>query len=96
MALKYGALDQTHIANALGGQMGATLFTDTTARTPGTGNFWIALIVLTDAVFTLLTNDVGLDGNAITGVTFPKGSLIYGRFTAITLASGSLWALRGN
>ncbi len=64
----------------------ATLVTDTTAVT---GSF-IAFQVLTDAVFTVLTGLTVNTGSTIGGGTFPKGSVIFGNFTAATLASGSI------
>ena len=61
----------------------ATLETGTTALT---GN-WSAIAILTDAVCTTLT---GMNGDALTAITFPKGLTIYGNFTAVTLESGKI------
>lgn len=48
---------------------------------------------LTDTVFATLTNTLG-SGDAITGVTLPAGTLLYGKFTAITLTSGAIAAYK--
>lgn len=62
----------------------ATLETGTTAH----ANLQcFAITFVTDTVFTTLT---GLSGDAVASVTFPAGLTIYGNFTAITLASGSV------
>jgi hypothetical protein len=86
-------LDATMAQNAELGLCGTTLFSDTTARVAGDSDFWCELVCLTDTTFTLLTM-LNHDGTAYTGVTFPKGSVIKGQFIAITLATGSIWALR--
>ena len=58
--------------------------------TPVTGVdvFWIT--VLADTVFTTLTGMAGFSVTGMTGVTFTAGSSIAGRFSAITLTSGSI------
>ena len=52
-----------------------------------TGN-WIEIRVLTTAVFTTLTGNLTNVGST----SFPAGTVINGRFTTITLASGSVVA----
>jgi hypothetical protein len=54
---------------------------------PVTGN-WTEIRVITAAVFTTLTGNVTNVGST----SFPVGAVISGRFTAITLASGSVVA----
>jgi len=66
---------------------GSTFFNDTTART---GN-WYAIQVLATAVFTLLT-DSTRTGTAISTFSFPAGTIFFGNFSAITLASGTIIA----
>ncbi len=61
----------------------ATLETGTSVLTGS----WNAIYTLTDTVFTTLT---GLNGDSVSGVTFPANRMIYGNFTAVTLASGSV------
>jgi hypothetical protein len=60
-----------------------TLVTDTTAQT---GLKCFCVQVVADAVFTTLT---GLTGSPA-GVTFTAGSLLWGNFSAVTLASGKV------
>jgi hypothetical protein len=55
--------------------------------TPVTGN-WTEIRVITATVFTTLTGNVTNVGST----SFPVGAVINGRFTAITLASGSIVA----
>ncbi len=52
-----------------------------------TGN-WIEIRVLTTCVFTTLTGNLTNVGST----SFPAGTIINGRFTTITLASGSVVA----
>ena len=52
-----------------------------------TGN-WIEIRVLTTAVFTTLTGNLTNVGST----SFPAGTYLNGRFTTITLASGSVVA----
>jgi hypothetical protein len=54
---------------------------------PVTGN-WTEIRVITATVFTTLTGNVTNVGST----SFPVGAVISGRFTAITLASGSVVA----
>lgn len=71
------------------GEAGCVYETGTTAIT---GDF-CAIQVLTDAVFSLLTNTVG-GGDAITGVTLLAGTTLFGKFMAFTLASGAVCAYK--
>jgi len=66
---------------------GSTFFNDTTART-GT---WYCIQVLAATVFTTLT-DSTRGGTAISTFSFPAGTIFFGNFTAITLASGTIIA----
>lgn len=61
----------------------STLETGTSALT-GT---WTAIQMVEATVFTTLT---GLGGDSSGGVSFPAGMVIYGSFTAVTLASGKV------
>jgi len=71
------------------GAYGSTYINDTAANT----GKWYCIIPNTDAKFTLLT-DANRDGDTLEGDTFPAGYPIYGAFTAITLASGSVVAYK--
>ena len=71
------------------GQKGAILLTDTTAIT---GTFR-KIQALTATAFTTLTSDVTKNGAASAAVaadfgTLAAGHTLYGKFTAVTLASG--------
>ena len=70
------------------GQDGVTNLTDTT---PDTGS-WHAVQVLADAVFTTIA-ETGADGS-LAGVTILAGTILVGRFTALTLASGKARAYK--
>ena len=80
------------------------------AITPTSGNVWIAITMLTDTVFdsgsglvaesaTTYVNTEGIGAGAaglvVDSVTFPKGVTIYGRWTEIDVASGTIAAYQG-
>jgi len=67
------------------GGKGGVLFTSTTARN---GNFY-AIQILTATVFNTSGTVGNLTGDALTGVSFPAGTVIYGGWTSIQLVSGS-------
>ena len=62
-----------------------TLITDTVALT---GN-WCAILIVETTVFTVLTGTIGLQG-AYASAAFTPGQVLYGNFTAVTLASGAV------
>jgi hypothetical protein len=70
------------------GQVGSTLITSTSAVT---GKF-IGFLCLTDT--TLTSIKAQLSGDSYSGVTFPKGAYIPLPFESITLATGSVLAVR--
>ena len=83
------------------GQAGSILETGTTAVS---GKKIVAITFLEDAVFTLLTPESGTslyignsnnNGDSTASVTFPQGVTIFGRWSAFTLASGSVIAYLG-
>tara|TARA_R110000744_G_scaffold375109_1_gene488375 strand:+ start:822 stop:1121 length:300 start_codon:yes stop_codon:yes gene_type:complete len=83
------------------GQAGSILETGTTAVS---GKKIVAITFLEDAVFTLLTPESGTslyignsnnNGDSTASVTFPQGVTIFGRWSAFTLASGSVVAYLG-
>jgi len=63
---------------------GGVVINDTTATT---GNFG-AIQVINDAVFTLLTAPEYTNPADLYVITIAAGTVLYGRFTAVTLASG--------
>jgi len=70
----------------LAGDDGGNYIADTTVTTGD----WFAIYAITDATFTTLTSD-NLTGT-LTGITLSKGMTLHGRFSAITLAGGSVIA----
>jgi hypothetical protein len=70
--------------NVLDGCLGGVIISNTTA----TKGSWSAIQVISDAVFTLLTGNV----TGYASVTIPAGTVLFGRFSAITLASGTVLA----
>ena len=79
----------------LGGK-GFDIITDTNAHTPGTGYCYVLLDFKTDTVFSAYTVDstAPIDGTLL-GVTWKTPGSICGKFTSVTLTSGSVIAYRG-
>lgn len=73
--------DKTIVNNNLNGGQVIT----GTGVTPGN---WTEIRVLTTCVFTTLTGNLSNVGST----SFPAGTILNGRFTTITLASGSVVA----
>ena len=73
-----------NIKSSSGASNGGTVYSDTSAHT-GT---WFRVDALADAVFTTLTGNV----SGIGSTTLKAGQSLYGSFTAITLASGTVVA----
>tara|TARA_R100000278_G_scaffold57097_2_gene47075 strand:+ start:2360 stop:2692 length:333 start_codon:yes stop_codon:yes gene_type:complete len=84
------------------GQAGTAYISDTNTYTPPTGSVVVAIQTLgDDAVLTTDTTTEsgqyvspsvagpGTNGNALSTLTIPAGSTIYGRFTAVDLSSGT-------
>lgn len=69
------------------GYSGGVLINTTTPAKSGT---FFAIQVITNAVFTTLTGNLSGDGYG--GQTFPAGTVIYGSFTSVQLASGCVIA----
>ena len=72
------------------GSLGGQYIADTDATTPATGFKFVAIQVITACTITLVGNITG-----ITTVALPAGTIIYGRYTSLTLASGSVIAYNG-
>jgi hypothetical protein len=69
---------------------GGKYISSTDATTPSTGYVFNAIQVITDCVITCVGNITG-----ITSVSLTAGTIIYGRYTSITLSSGSVIAYYG-
>jgi hypothetical protein len=80
----------TKLSEMLGAD-GSKRITTTDATTPDVGKVFIAIQVSEDAVFTTLTGNMANSA----GLTLLAGTIVYGRFTAITLASGKVIAYMG-
>lgn len=76
------------------GQLGSSFFNDTGAHTGS----WGIIYALSDATFTTLTAGKLADGKTacmsgtLSSITLKAGQSLYGLFTAITLAGGSVIA----
>ena len=73
-----------------------------------TGTTWVALQIIDDATFTTLTQesnrwfgsatgatDLDSNGDTTSGITFPSGMTIYGRWAKFNLAGGTVIAYLG-
>jgi hypothetical protein len=81
------------VTRSTNGMNGFEFITDTQAHA---GNFVKLQIITTTviAAYTALAN-APVTGNTLTGVSIPAGTIIGGRFSSITLTSGSLIAYKG-
>ena len=66
---------------------GGQIISDTSETTPDAGYVFTAIQVITDASITAVGNVTGLSTLSVTA-----NNIIYGTFTSITLASGSVIA----
>ncbi len=74
------------------GENGLRFISNTVAQTPTSGKeWWTSVYVVTDAVFTKLTNTAN-EGASMDAISVKAGQTISGQITAITLASGSVVA----
>lgn len=71
---------------AAGSGYGSVVAALKTGTSVNAGTFG-AILIVSAAVFTTLA---GMGGDSVSGVTFPAGVTIYGSFTTVTLASGSI------
>ena len=95
--------------NASLGQAGALLTNDTSNDIDApTGSHWVALQIVDDVTFTTLTQesnrwfgsatgatDLDSNGDTTSGITFPSGMTIYGRWSKFNLAGGTVIAYLG-
>ena len=72
------------------GTLGGQYIADTDATVPATGYKFVAIQVITDCVITLVGNITGITTTALSA-----GAIVYGRYTSLTLASGSVIAYNG-
>lgn len=80
---------------AMGGQ-GLEVIANNALHTAPTSHMYCAFFVLTDAVINAIVADASAPiTGTLTGVTLSAGVWVYGKFTAITLTSGSVIAYLG-
>jgi len=72
------------------GNLGGIYEVGTGAVTPATGYVFNRIEVITEAQITLVGNITG-----ITTITFPIGTIIHGKYTSLTVASGTVMAYYG-
>jgi hypothetical protein len=72
--------------------LAATRLTIETGTTALTGLSCFKILILTDTVFSVLTPGPGtyVDGDALSGATFPKGAVLELSIIALTLTSGTI------
>lgn len=75
------------------GWNGSEYISDTTAHYPPANMVYTAIMPLADATISAITGE-GLAGT-FTGAIIPKGVPFYGRFSSITLTSGTIIAYKG-
>jgi len=93
LTLKTMSLPNNRITNGLSGGI---YIADTTARTGD----WLAIQILADAKFAILTTNISDDpssvlaaeASAFYSATIPARTTLFGKFTAITLHSGRIVA----
>lgn len=79
-----------NIAN-LTGLKGGTVIADTTAVTAAASRSFTTLLVVEEAVLAALTGNL-TNASGLVGKTLPAGIAIYGRFSAVQLAAGTVIA----
>lgn len=82
----------TDVKNVLDASMGqhGGKYSGAATITPDTGYVYVALQIITDAVLTCTGSPT-----AITSIAFTAGTIIYGRFTQVVIASGTVIAYQG-
>jgi hypothetical protein len=83
--------DTTVLAGVALSIHGSATVTGTSAYTPPAGYYVAAIVVVTPAVFTALAGT----HTGFAGVTYPEAFTITGRFTGLTLASGTVNVIFG-
>lgn len=77
------------------GKYGAEILSN--ANPANTSSIYCAITFLEDSTASLTSSNwsVGSSGGSIGGLTYPKGLTVFGRFTAVTLASGKAICYKG-
>ena len=94
--LPYNMADAAEMS--MGGK-GCVLITTTAKTDSAAGQAFVALHCITDCVFSAYVVRAYapvLPTNGLNGITFPAGTVLYGQFTSITLASGICLLITGS
>ena len=93
--LSYNMADAAEMS--MGGK-GCAVITTTGKTDAAAGQAFVALHCISACVFTAYSVRAYAPvtpTNALNGITFPAGTVLYGQFTSITLASGTMIAYNG-
>jgi hypothetical protein len=71
------------------GQFGG-VYSGAATKTPSTNFVFVTIQIITTAVLTCTGNPTG-----ITSISFDAGTVIYGRFTSVVIASGTVILYQG-
>jgi hypothetical protein len=74
-------------------QNGLEYISDTAAHTPPSGKAFIAIQAATACVIAALAGDK-ITGNTIATAALPENGILYGRFSSVTLTSGTAYAYK--
>ncbi len=78
------------------GRNGMVIIADTAAHTPTAGLCFAAIVAMQDTVIAAATADASAPiTGTIAGLAIPAGGVIYGKFTSVTLTSGTAIAYIG-
>lgn len=73
---------------------GIEYISDTVVHRPPKNMVFTAILPTADATITAITGE-NISGNSLASAVLPKGVPIYGRFSSISLASGTAIAYKG-
>jgi len=83
-------LNAVNITN-LTGLKGGTVLATTSVLNAAASRSFIALLIIEETVLSAITSNLTLDSSLV-GKVLPVGLVVYGRFTSLTLTSGTLIA----
>jgi len=85
---------QTELMETQLGNLGSKLITGTSPVLPATDYIFTSLYAVVETVVAA-TVDAGITNASLAGVTIPQGITIYGKWSSITLTSGTLIGYNG-
>jgi hypothetical protein len=91
-----GRVNTADLADEAAGGKGFAVVADTSVHTPAAGRYFRSLYFLSTTVIASLgtADDAPITGS-VAGISFAAGTWLYGKFTNITLTSGSALAYNG-